>query len=119
MVFPEISDIRIDDQQFAELRELLEDDFKGLVLDFIADSKRRLDSLRLAANDDDNASGFETAHTLKGASANLGAIRLGELSYQVQEVCRRRGISDHLFLIDQLAEELSLLEQDIHQRLGI
>lgn len=110
--------VTLDEQQFAEMRELLQEDFKALLLDFITDSQARVQSLHLAANDADNANGFEIAHTLKGASASLGAVHFGQLCAQLQEACRRQSISDSQSLIEQLSDELILLEKHIHQRLG-
>lgn len=108
----------INDEQFEEMRDLLEEDFADLVQTFITDSKQRISLLRSAQEADDNANGFEAAHALKGASANLGATQLLTLSGQLQEACRERNISQQAQVIEQTAAALQRVEQEINQRLG-
>lgn len=108
----------INDEQFEEMRDLLEEDFSDLVQTFITDSKQRISLLRIAQETDDNANGFEAAHALKGASANLGATQLLTLSGQLQEACRERNISQQAQVIEQTAAALQRVEQEINQRLG-
>ncbi len=108
----------INDEQFEEMRDLLEEDFADLVQSYITDSQNRLLQLRTAQANNDNANGFEVAHALKGASATLGATHLAAISSQLQEVCRSNTISQHADTIEQAAIALQLVEQEIHQRLG-
>ncbi|WP_201526109.1 MULTISPECIES: Hpt domain-containing protein [Psychrobacter] len=108
----------INGEQFEEMRDLLEEDFSDLVQTFITDSKQRISLLHSAQKTDDNANGFEAAHALKGASANLGATQLVILSGQLQEACRERNISQQADIIEQTALALQHVEQEINQRLG-
>lgn len=109
----------IDHFQFDEMRNLLDEDFKDLMRDYIHDSKERILSLREALTQGDNATGFDIAHTLKGASANIGATGLVEHCHLLQEACRAKKIVDQCPLIDQIEDELNLVHNDIKQRLGI
>lgn len=109
----------INDEQFEDMRELLEEDFTDLIEVYFTDSHERIAKLRHAQQDDDNANGYELAHALKGASANLGATRLTRLSSQLQEACRERLISDQAQLIEKVAAVLQQTEQEIKQRLGL
>ena len=54
----------INDEQFEEMRDLLEEDFADLVQSYITDSQNRLLQLRTAQANNDNANGFEVAHAL-------------------------------------------------------
>ncbi len=108
----------INHEQFEEMRDLLEDDFAELLQTYIIDSQQRIVMLRTAQAANDNANGFETAHALKGASANLGATQLIELSGQLQELCRANKIGQQAALIEQTAVALQRVEQEINQRLG-
>lgn len=108
----------INHEQFEEMRDLLEEDFAELVQTYITDSQQRIVTLRSALAADDNANGFEAAHALKGASANLGATQLVTLSGQLQEACRERNISQKADIIEQTATALARVEQEISQRLG-
>ncbi len=108
----------INHEQFEEMRDLLEEDFADLVQTYITDSQERIDTLRAAQSTDNNANGFEAAHALKGASANLGGTQLVTLSGQLQEACRANTISEQATLIEKLASALQHIEQEINKRLG-
>lgn len=109
----------INDEQFDDMRDLLEEDFVDLIQMYLNDSQHRITDLRSAQQKDDNANGYEIAHALKGASANLGATQLMHLSGQLQEACRERLISDNAELIEAVAAALQRVEQEINQRLGL
>ena len=109
----------INDEQFDDMRDLLEEDFVDLIQVYFTDSRQRITDLRSAQQKDDNANGYEIAHALKGASANLGATQLMHLSGQLQEACRERLIGEQAQLIEAVAVELQRVEQEIKQRLGL
>ncbi|MDN5621282.1 MAG: Hpt domain-containing protein [Psychrobacter sp.] len=108
----------INHEQFEDMRDLLEEDFVDLIQLYLHDSQKRIEALRAAQKEGDNANGFETVHALKGASANLGTTQLVRLSSQLQEYCRERRISEQADLIEEIAVALQRAEQEIHQRLG-
>lgn len=108
----------INHEQFEDMRDLLEEDFAELIQVYITDSYQRITKLRTAQQENDNANGFEVAHALKGASANLGTTQLMSLSSQLQERCRERRISEQAALIEDIAVALQRAEQEINQRLG-
>ena len=108
----------INDEQFDDMRELLEEDFVDLIQVYFTDSHERIVKLRRAQQEDDNANGYELAHALKGASANLGTTQLMNLSSQLQELCREQRISESAQLIEVIAISLDSAEQNINQRLG-
>lgn len=109
----------INHEQFEDMRDLLEEDFADLVQTYIIDSQQRIKLLHTAQAANDNNSGFETAHALKGASANLGATQLVALSGKLQEACREHTISRQTALIENISSALQLVEQEINQRLGL
>ena len=107
----------VNDEQFEDMRDLLEEDFADLIRVYFVDSERRIAALMVAQQENDNPNGFEAAHALKGASANLGATQLVRLSSQLQEHCRERRISEQAGLIEEIAIALQCAEQEINQRL--
>ena len=109
----------INNEQFDDMRDLLEEDFVDLIQVYFTDSQQRITDLRNAQQKDDNANGYEIAHALKGASANLGATQLMHLSGQLQEACRERLIGDNAELMEAVAAALQRVEQEIKQRLGL
>ncbi len=109
----------IDDEQFEEMRELLEEDFTELLQTFIEDSKQRTVMMQAAQANDDNANCFEFAHALKGASATLGATRLIALSEQLEQACREQQIASQTDLIEEISVAVQDVEQEINRRLGL
>lgn len=105
-------------EQFDDMRDLLEEDFADLVEVYFTNAQQRIVKLRQAQQEADNANGYELAHALKGASANLGTTQLMNLSSQLQELCREQRIGDSAQLIEDIAIALDSAEQDINQRLG-
>lgn len=108
----------INHEQFEDMRDLLEEDFADLIQVYLTDSQQRVAALRVAQQEEDNANGFEIAHALKGASANLGTTELVKLCGQMQEYCRERLIGEQADLVEEIAVALQRAEQEIHQRLG-
>ena len=113
-----IEDEIVNTEQFEDMRDLLEEDFVDLIQVYFVDCQRRITKLRTAQQEEDNANGFELAHALKGASANLGTTQLMNLSRQLQEYCRDRRIGEQAALIEDIAVALQRAEQEINQRLG-
>ena len=105
-------------EQFEDMRDLLEEDFADLVEVYFTDAQQRIVKLRQAQQGADNANGFELAHALKGASANLGTTQLMNLSSQLQELCREQRINESAQLVETIAIALDNAKQDINQRLG-
>ena len=108
----------IDTEQFEDMRELLEEDFPELLEVYFIDSKQRIASLCSALANNDNVAGFEAAHALKGASANLGAIQLIGLSDQLQAACYAQKIDQSRLIIEALPIALKDIENEIKQRLN-
>lgn len=108
----------LDDEQFDELKDLFEDDFASLMQSYMQDSQKQVRELRIAHTNADNAAGFESAHTLKGASANVGATQLRQLCYQMQEVCRNNTITENADLLTQIEQQVQIVNEEITRRLN-
>jgi HPt (histidine-containing phosphotransfer) domain-containing protein len=81
----------LDQAVVSELRESVggDDGFvKELVGAYLAESPGYLEQMTAAAAADDVAGVVRPAHTLKSSSAALGAMRLAELSKQVEHAAR-------------------------------
>ena len=106
--------------QFDDLKALLAEDFVALMNTYITDSEQRLLEMATAFHAADNRAGFEAAHSLKGASSNLGAEPLTTLCDELQEHCSAGHIMQQGDLIAAITTEcravnteiLSLIEQD-------
>ncbi len=79
----------LDTATLDRLRELGDEDIlKELVDVFVQDATFRLTALREAIANSDFAAVEQAVHTLKGSSANLGAIRLTALCAELQETVK-------------------------------
>jgi HPt (histidine-containing phosphotransfer) domain-containing protein len=76
-----VADKHLDPDVLSALQEVMEGEYPILVDTFLADSEQRLQLLKQAAN----ATQFlETAHSFKGSSSNMGAIRLADLCHELE-----------------------------------
>ncbi|MCO8163403.1 Hpt domain-containing protein [Pseudomonas sp. 21LCFQ010] len=89
----------------------MEDEYLTLIDVFLSDSEQRLALLRQAAR---NLAGGTSpdltelglaAHSFKGSSSNMGALRLSELCRQLEEQARRQ-------VLDGLEELVSLIDSE-------
>lgn len=108
----------IDEKQWNELVDLLEEDFNELVEQFMADCHERLLLIKQAQQTADNASGLEAAHAMKGASANLGATLLSQQCFKMQEICHAGMIADAHNVVADIETELHTLVDEIKRRLA-
>lgn len=107
----------LDEKQFAEIKDLFEEEFEPLMRTYMQDSQNCVFELQSAFANTDNATGFESAHALKGASANVGATRLNKLCYQMQEACRDNTINQQADLLAQIQQAVDDVNHEISQRL--
>jgi histidine phosphotransfer protein HptB len=82
-----VSEIHLSQDVLSALQEVMEDEYPVLLDTFVYDSEERLRSLHRA--DDAYEVVVATAHSLKGSSSNMGALRLAELCHQL-ELCARQ-----------------------------
>ncbi|MDR6609682.1 Hpt domain-containing protein [Pseudomonas synxantha] len=80
-----MDDKHVDRDVLSALREVMEEGYRDLLDVFLADSEERLKVLRTT---DSAALLVETAHSFKGSSSNMGALRLTELCDQLEQQAR-------------------------------
>ena len=108
----------VNQAQFQELRELLDDEFDSLIQSYLSDSKMRMQHVMTAYDHSDNTQGYEAIHSLKGASANLGASRLAELCLKLQMECKAGRIRSADVLIQTIAEEVLRVSQYLQEQMN-
>ena len=77
-----MDDTHVDRSVLSALQDVMEGGYPDLLDIFLADSEKRLNVLRTA---DSAALLVETAHSFKGSSSNMGALRLTELCHQLEQ----------------------------------
>lgn len=101
----------IDTEQLAELKEVLEDEFGVLIDTYITDAQLRLRLIQQGINSQDYEAVRLAAHSLKGASANLGAIQLADLCEKLEHDCRTRHYGDFAILNQKIGEEFLIVKE--------
>ena len=80
---------------------------------FLNDGAERLDKLRNALDGNDPELLRKTAHTLKGASANIGAHHLADIAEQLELLGKASSMSGAAVLIEQLECEFERVKSEI------
>ena len=96
----------IDHEVTDELREMMGEDFRSLVKVFLEDAPSHLAQLEAAALGADLAAMAGPAHTLKSASANLGATMLSDLARTIESGARKGQLAAPELRVARLAQEL-------------
>ncbi|MGF6098330.1 Hpt domain-containing protein [Pseudomonas sp. 18175] len=99
-------DIHLDPDVLSGLQEVMEGEYPKLLDTFLDDSQKRVEALRMARGDA-KALG-RIAHSFKGSSGNLGAVRLAHLC-QLLEAESVEAASDLGVLVDQIDREFAVV----------
>ena len=112
--------LTIDPAKIEELKDLIDEDEPDFLIelleDYIDTSAENLRAIRYAIQAKDAVTVVRTAHTLKGASSNIGAVNMIELSKQLEHLGTEEALHGAVELIDQLEVEFvevkSVLEKE-------
>ncbi|WP_165391406.1 Hpt domain-containing protein [Fluviicoccus keumensis] len=110
--------MHLDALQLKELKEVLEDEFRVLVETYLQDAVLRLGLMRKAYSEGDNDAGRQAAHSLKGASANLGANQLSALCEKVEHNAKAGNLSGCEELIGQVEAEFGHVKRELTQMIA-
>ena len=111
--------LRIDPKKIEELKELVDEDEPGFLIELIKDymdkSEENLKAIRYAIQAKDTVTVGRTAHTLKGASSNIGAVNMIELSKQLEHLGTEETLEGAIELIDRLDVELVEVKSELEK----
>jgi HPt (histidine-containing phosphotransfer) domain-containing protein len=102
-----VAEIHLDPQVLSGLQEVMEGEYPRLLDTFLDDSQKRIEALR-NARDDAKALG-RIAHSFKGSSGNLGALRLAELCRRLEDGSAQPVEADLGRLVDEIDQEFALV----------
>lgn len=109
-------DVRhLDTQALMELQQLLGDDFPDLVETFLKDSAQRIDELELTIESTVAEDVRYAAHSFKGSSMNLGALRLSELCRQLEEMAHQGRLFRSTDCLEQIKVEFELVAAELQK----
>ena len=105
--------IHLNLEQLAELKEVLEDEFSVLITTYLQDAELRQQMITAAIQAKDYNAARLAAHSLKGASANLGALMLAEICEHLEHDCRA-GQYDHCETYNQqISDEFAIVKREL------
>ncbi|WP_040070035.1 Hpt domain-containing protein [Pseudomonas batumici] len=90
------------------LQDIMEDEYPLLLDTFLEDSRKRLGQLHQASNAADLGA---VAHSFKGSSSNMGALRLAELCRQLELLAGQLPLVGVEELINQIDREYELVRR--------
>ena len=103
-----MAEIHMDPEVLSGLQEVMEGEYPKLLDTFLDDSQKRVEALR-KARDDAKALG-RIAHSFKGSSGNLGAVRLAQLCQRLEVESVESAVGDLGELVDQIDREFALVK---------
>jgi HPt (histidine-containing phosphotransfer) domain-containing protein len=99
-----VDETHVDRNVLSALQEVMEESYPDLLDIFLADSEERLKVLRTADSGDRLV---EAAHSFKGSSSNMGAVRLTELCHQLEQQARALPVNDIQELVREIDREFA------------
>ncbi|QLL15028.1 Hpt domain-containing protein [Pseudomonas chlororaphis] len=103
-----MADIHLDHEVLNALQEVMEDEYPLLLDTFLCDSEERLRQLHKV---DDPRQLVATAHSFKGSSSNMGAIRLAELCHQLEQRAQDSSLRGIEQLVGEIDGEFAIVRQ--------
>lgn len=101
-----MADNHLDRDVLSTLQEVMEDGYPVLLETFLADSEERLRQLHKA---EDAKQLIATAHSFKGSSSNMGAIRLAELCQQLELQAKELSLGGIETLVAKIDSEFAIV----------
>ena len=102
-----MADIHLDQDVLSALQEIMGDGYPELLDTFLADSEERL-SLLLRQTDDAERLGA-TAHSFKGSSSNMGAVRLAALCHELEQHAKQKNLAEIEKLVQNIDGEFAII----------
>jgi len=96
----------------AMMSRLMDDDdlAQKVVTAFLEDIPKQFDVLRTNLRDGDFSCAERQAHTIKGASANLGGDACSAAAFEMEKACQAGNIKDALIQLPKLESQFSRLK---------
>ncbi|MHC8371027.1 Hpt domain-containing protein [Pseudomonas sp. MDT1-85] len=101
-----MADTHLDRDVLSALQEVMEDGYPELLDTFLADSEERLTLLRKAENAEQL---MNAAHSFKGSSINMGAIRLAELCNELEQRAKQKSLEGIETLVGEIDGEFAIV----------
>lgn len=107
----------LDMNTLSELKEIMEKDYVLLLTTFLHDSVAKLDSIKVAADQGSASELRESAHSFKGSSSNMGAVRLADLSKEIEDRAKQNRLAGVESLVVKIQDEYKIVRQLLQDEL--
>jgi signal transduction histidine kinase/HPt (histidine-containing phosphotransfer) domain-containing protein len=107
----------VDTNVINELRDLLGGEFDGLVTNYLIDADSRIADMSKHASAGNLADLVGVAHTLKGSSANVGALQLAALCDRVRAAVVSNTTDEVEPLMGELVQEYEVVKGNLRSEL--
>ncbi len=108
----------LDMDALSELKEIMNQDFVTLLETYLNDSLGKLE-LIVAAVDQGSATELrESAHSFKGSSSNMGALRLASLSKDIEDRAIENRLAGVELLVADMQDEYKIVQQLLQKELS-
>lgn len=101
----------LDIEVLSELKELMDKEFAVLLETYLSDSVNKLQSIKAAVDQGSASELLESAHSFKGSSGNIGAIRLANLSKNIEDRAREDRLGGVEVLLADMWDEYQIVQQ--------
>ena len=109
----------LNSMMIAELRENVGEGFNEMVEVYIEDMKILLPSLEKSVLENDAKSLVHYAHSIKGSSSNYGAMRLVEISKQLEELGKENKFDGTTDLVEAIFIEADRVIEDLRKEINL
>lgn len=100
----------IDLDAIMELKDILEDEFDHLIATYIQDTQDKRDRLSVAVKQQNHRLVRELAHSIKGASINIGILKLGELCQQMESAALDTDSGQYTQVLTDILSEIDTVQ---------
>ena len=105
----------VDSGLLAELQALMEDDFPVLLETYLRESAEQFRLAREALASDDRETLRRCAHSLKGSSANIGAVALAAVCATLESTARDDTLEVPQSLLTNVSDELTAVRAQVYE----
>ncbi len=107
----------LDSTEFNKLRQLFGDKFPALIEQHIHNARENVERLTRAVQQGDLETLERAAHSLKGASAQFGALRLHQLAVTLERLAKDAALDRAAALLEALGDARQAAAQAMRQQL--
>ncbi len=107
-----------DTDALVMLRDIMDDEFEGLISMYLDDSGQRLHQIREALQQGEARKLQELSHSFKGASSNVSALPLAALLQQLEDAGREGCLDGAEVLLQRVEQEFHLVTALLREQLA-